>query len=160
MSREPQLWNESKRFHWPSHSHEYKTFSSCPSSCNSRVIKSVFWALNEIFDVAFPGTVEGPEKLLSFHWAEWKEQKVYIVQNKVQISAQPHIEYVNLAGLNFPFPHLQNKSSNTFLVGLPDIVNNKRFSLVLSTWMSSLPVMHWRQKMTTPNRDLEMRKVP
>lgn len=74
--------------------------------------------------MAFPGTVEGPEELLSFHWAAWKEQKAYIVQNKVQISAQPLTEYVNLADLNFPFPHLQNKS-NTFLVGLPDTVNNK-----------------------------------
>lgn len=75
--------------------------------------------------MAFPRTVEGPEELLSFHWAEWKEQKVYIVQKNVQISAQPLTEYVNLANLNFPFPHLKNKPSNTFLVGLPDIVNNK-----------------------------------
>ena len=66
-------------------------------------------------DVAFPGKVEGPTE--TFHWAEWKKQKVYIAQNKVQISAQTLTEYVNLANLNFPFPHLQNKSSNTFLVG-------------------------------------------
>ena len=75
--------------------------------------------------MAFSGTVEGPEELLSFHWAEWKEQKVYIVQSKVQISAQPLTEHANLVNLNFPFLHLQNKSSNTFLVGLPDIFNSK-----------------------------------